>query len=225
MEAPETNSNTAPDALGPDALDSALARPMSERFRRAVTSRTEQTGLLTGYDMKQSASATAHFAFAPDLLEVSAGFDQRHHHDERFDHYRLDYPAGDAPAVDFRNRYYDKPADDRKGYAEARYFFRYVENDSVYGHVQPYYRFDYAYSSEQNPLYRDARLPTALHRRAELVVQHATHAHPSGRPPLPPQATPAPPRLAHAVGPPAPAPPAAAHGLRTRRRALPRRPR
>ena len=148
------NFNTAPDALGPDALDSALARPMSERFRRAVTSRTEQTGLLTGYDMKHSASATAHFAFAPDLLEVNAGFDQRHHHDERFDHYRLDYPAGDAPAVDFRNRYYDKPADDRKGYAEARYFFRYVENDSVYGHVQPYYRFDYAYSSEQNPLYR-----------------------------------------------------------------------
>ena len=153
------NFNTAPDALGPDALDSALARPMSERFRRAVTSRTEQTGLLTGYDMKQSATATAHFAFAPDLLEVSAGFDQRHHHDERFDHYRLDYPAGDAPAVDFRNRYYDKPADDRKGYAEARYFFRYVENDSVYGHVQPYYRFDYAYSSEQNPLYRLDALP------------------------------------------------------------------
>ena len=153
------NFNTAPDALGPDALDSALARPMSERFRRAVTSRTEQTGLLTGYDMKHSAKATAHFAFAPDLLEVSAGFDQRHHHDERFDHYRLDYPAGDAPAVDFRNRYYDKPADDRKGYAEARYFFRYVENDSVYGHVQPYYRFDYAYSSEQNPLYRLDSLP------------------------------------------------------------------
>ena len=153
------NFNTAPDALGPDALDSALARPMSERFRRAVTSRTEQTGLLTGYDMKHSAKATAHFAFAPDLLEVSAGFDQRHHHDERFDHYRLDYPAGDAPAVDFRNRYYDKPADDRKGYAEARYFFRYVENDSVYGHVQPYYRFDYAYSSEQNPLYRLDALP------------------------------------------------------------------
>lgn len=153
------NFNTAPDALGPDALDSALARPMSERFRRAVTSRTEQTGLLTGYDMKQSATATAHFAFAPDLLEVNAGFDQRHHHDERFDHYRLDYPAGDAPAVDFRNRYYDKPADDRKGYAEARYFFRYVENDSVYGHVQPYYRFDYAYSSEQNPLYRLDALP------------------------------------------------------------------
>ena len=153
------NFNTAPDALGPDALDSALARPMSERFRRAVTSRTEQTGLLTGYDMKHSASATAHFAFAPDLLEVNAGFDQRHHHDERFDHYRLDYPAGDAPVVDFRNRYYDKPADDRKGYAEARYFFRYVENDSVYGHVQPYYRFDYAYSSEQNPLYRLDALP------------------------------------------------------------------
>lgn len=153
------NFNTAPDALGPDALDSALARPLSERFRRAVTSRTEQTGLLTGYDMKHSAKATAHFAFAPDLLEVNAGFDQRHHHDERFDHYRLDYPAGDAPAVDFRNRYYDKPADDRKGYAEARYFFRYVENDSVYGHVQPFYRFDYAYSSEQNPLYRLDALP------------------------------------------------------------------
>ena len=153
------NFNTAPDALGFDALDSALARPMSERFRRAVTSRTEQTGLLTGYDVKQSATATAHFAFAPDLLEVNAGFDQRHHHDERFDHYRLDYPSGDDPAVDFRNRYYDKPADDRKGYAEARYFFRYVENDTVQGHVQPFYRFDYAYSSEQNPLYRLDALP------------------------------------------------------------------
>lgn len=153
------NFNTAPDALGPGALDSALVRPLSERFRRTVTSRTEQVARFSGYDARQQVTATAHFAFAPDLLEVNAGFDQRHRHDEQFDHYRLDYPAGDDPVVDFRNRYYDKPADNRKGYAEARYFFRYVENDTVLGHVQPFYRFDYAYSSEQNPLYRLDALP------------------------------------------------------------------
>lgn len=152
------NFQTDPDGLPGEALDSAMADPLSAAWRRAVTSRTLSERLLTGYEVRHEARAEAHFAFVPDLLDVDAAFSQTHKHDENFDRYRLDYPAGGLD-TDFRRRYYDRPADNFRFTANAKYALSYVENDSVSGRIEPSYQFTWTRDEAQNPLYRLDSLP------------------------------------------------------------------
>ena len=133
-------------------LDSVFAiSPANSALWGWIQSRIRQEDFALSNRIKHIAAFSAKQAIGSNLLNVDLNIQLSRMQQERFNLYDLDR-LNDLS--EHRHQFYDDASHDANVSATADYTFVYVDKESAYGRITPYYLYSYTYSHTDNPLYR-----------------------------------------------------------------------
>ena len=143
--------------IGTGLLDSIMAPQAGNLLRRIAMNRTLTEYYNKGNEWGTSLNIDARYRlpYTNNGLFVSLAGDFSDRKEDRFDHYRLDYPSLPDAATDYRNRWNRNHPDRNGGYSAN---IKYHHNIDLIFHIKPSYSFSQRFTNRDFALYRLDRL-------------------------------------------------------------------